>query len=93
MDFVTLAEAFGCVGIRASKREEVRPALERAMAVEDRPAIIDFRVEDTENCWPMVAPGKPSHQMLGTYETLKGGDAKPQYRHVSPDEEAEISLS
>ena len=93
VDFVKLAEAYGCVGIQVSKREEVRPALERAMGVADRPTIINFLVEETENCWPMVAPGKPSHQMIGTYDELKADEAKPQHRHAGPEDEAELSLS
>ena len=93
VDFVKLAEAYGCLGMRVSKKDEVRPALERAMAVTDRPTVIDFVVEDSENCWPMVAPGKPSHEMIGTYEELKRDGAQPQYRHASKEDEADLSLS
>ncbi|HEX9780227.1 MAG TPA: biosynthetic-type acetolactate synthase large subunit [bacterium] len=92
-DFVKLAEAYGCLGLRVEKPAEVRPALERAMATHDRPVVLDFMVETDENCWPMVAPGKPSHQMIGTYESLKTEGAKPQYRHVPPEDEADLSLS
>ena len=44
------------------------------------------------DCWPMIAPGKPHDQMLGTYETLKKEGGVPQYRHAEPDEEAKLSL-
>jgi acetolactate synthase-1/2/3 large subunit len=91
-DFVKLAEAHGCVGIRAEKNAEVRPAIERAMRVTDRPTVVDFLVEVEENCWPMIAPGKPHDQMLGTYETLKKEGGVPQYRHTDPDDEAKLSL-
>ncbi len=91
-DFVKLAEAYGCVGIRVEKKEDVRPAIERAMAVTDRPTVIEFMVEQAEDCWPMIAPGKPHDQMLGTYETLKREGGVPQYRHAEPDEEAKLSL-
>jgi acetolactate synthase-1/2/3 large subunit len=94
MDFVKLAEAYGCVGIRVEKKDEVRPAIERAMKVIDRPTVIDFVVEESEDCWPMIAPGKPHSEMLGTYESLKKQEgAIPQYRHVKPEDEADLSLS
>ena len=92
VDFVKLAEAYGCVGIRVEQKNQVRPAIERAMAVTDRPTVIDFVVETSEDCWPMIAPGKPHDQMLGTYESLKEQGGTPQYRHLEPDEEAKLSL-
>jgi len=91
-DFVKLAEAYGCLGLRAEKKEEVRPAIERAMAVSDRPTVIDFLVEESEDCWPMIAPGKAHDELLGTYETLKKEGGVAQRRHVQPDEEAKLSL-
>jgi acetolactate synthase-1/2/3 large subunit len=91
-DFVKLAEAHGCVGLRVQKKGEVRPAIDRAMAVADRPTVIDFVVEETENCWPMIAPGKAHDQMLGTYEALKKEGGEPQHRHAEPDEESKLSL-
>lgn len=93
IDFVKLAEAFGCVGIRVEKKEGVRSAIERAMTVSDRPTVIDFIVEESEDCWPMIAPGKAHYEMLGTFESLKGEGSLPQYRHVKPEEEADLSLS
>jgi len=92
INFVKLAEAFGCVGIRVEKKTDVRPAIERAMTVSDRPTVIDFIVEESEDCWPMIAPGKPHFEMLGTFESLKQEGGIPQYRHVKP-EEADLSLS
>ncbi|MBI3320684.1 MAG: biosynthetic-type acetolactate synthase large subunit [Candidatus Omnitrophica bacterium] len=92
-DFVKLAEAYGCVGIRVEQKAEVRPAIERAMAVTDRPTVIDFLVEEHEDCWPMIAPGKAHDQMLGTYESLKKGGGEVQHRRpAEPDEEAKLSL-
>ena len=92
VDFVKLAEANHCVGIRVEKPSEVRPAIERALDVTDRPTVIDFMVEQSENCWPMIAPGKSHDQMLGTYESLKGEGGVAQHRHVEPDEESKLSL-
>ena len=48
VDFVKLAEAYGALGLRATKREEVRPAIEEAIA-SGRPTVIDFIVECEEN--------------------------------------------
>jgi acetolactate synthase-1/2/3 large subunit len=57
-DFVKLAEAFGAIGIRVQTREEVAPAIERALASTDKPVIIDFVVSKEENVYPMVPAGK-----------------------------------
>ena len=92
VDFVKLAEANGCVGLHVEKKGEVRSAIERAMAVNDRPTVIEFMVEEAENCWPMIAPGKPHDQMLGTYEALKQEGGVPQRRHAEADEESKLSL-
>ena len=92
VDFVKLAEAYGCVGIRIERKDDVRPAIERAMRVTDRPTILDFLVEEAEDCYPMIAPGKPHDQMLGTYETLMKEGGVPQRRHAEPDEESKLSL-
>ena len=92
MDFVKLAEAHGCVGIRVDKKDDVRSAIEHACQVTDRPTLIDFMVEEKEDCWPMIAPGKSHDQMLGTYENLKEAGGVPQHRRTDPDEEAKLSL-
>jgi acetolactate synthase-1/2/3 large subunit len=92
VDFVKLADAYGCVGIRVEHKAQVRPAIDKAMQVTDRPTVIDFLVEQKEDCWPMIAPGKPHFQMLGTYDTLKNEGGTPQHRHHEPDEESKLSL-
>jgi acetolactate synthase-1/2/3 large subunit len=62
-DFVKLAEAFGCVGLRASKAEEVVPVLDKAFST-PKPVVIDFRVAYEENVMPMVPAGAPLSKML-----------------------------
>ncbi len=62
-DFVKLAEAYGCVGIRASKPSELDEKIEEMINV-DRPVIFDCRVDKEENCYPMIPSGKPHNQML-----------------------------
>jgi len=56
-DFVKLAEAYGCEGIRCEETADVDKVIERAMAIEDRPVVIDFIVHRDAMVWPMVAAG------------------------------------
>jgi len=62
-DFVKLAEAYGCVGIRAEHPDELDEKIEE-MINTDRPVIFDCHVDQTENCYPMIPSGKPHNQML-----------------------------
>ncbi len=62
-DFVKLAEAYGCVGIRAQTPEELDDKIIE-MINTDRPVIFDCRVDKEENCFPMIPSGKPHNQML-----------------------------
>ena len=62
-DFVKLAEAYGAVGLRATKPEEVETVLEKALSVH-RPVIMDFVVEREECVYPMVPSGAPITEML-----------------------------
>jgi acetolactate synthase-1/2/3 large subunit len=62
-DFVKLAEAYGHVGIRIDKPEEVRPTLEKAFAMKDRTVFLDIQTDQTENVYPMIEAGKAHHDM------------------------------
>ncbi len=62
-DFVKLAEAYGAVGIRASKPNEVVPALEKAFATPG-PVVVDVIVDRDEYCFPMVPAGGANKDML-----------------------------
>ena len=62
-DFVKLAEAYGAVGLRATKPEEVEKVLKEGLAC-DRAVIMDFRVEPEECVYPMVPAGAPISKML-----------------------------
>jgi acetolactate synthase-1/2/3 large subunit len=62
-DFVKLAEAYGCVGIRAKNPGELDEKIEE-MINTDRPVILDCHVDQSENCYPMIPSGKPHNQML-----------------------------
>ena len=62
-DFVKLAEAYGCVGIRAKTPEELDDKIIEMLNT-DRPVIFDCLVDKQENCFPMIPSGKPHNQML-----------------------------
>jgi acetolactate synthase-1/2/3 large subunit len=64
-NFVKLIEAYGGTGILVEDPKDVRGALEQAMAISDRPVLLDFRTAPEENVYPMVPAGKAIHQMLG----------------------------
>ncbi|MDD5495797.1 MAG: biosynthetic-type acetolactate synthase large subunit [Candidatus Omnitrophica bacterium] len=63
-DFVKLAESYGAVGIRVTKKDEVRPAIDKALAT-DNVVILDFQVEKEENVFPMVPAGEAINRMIG----------------------------
>ncbi|WP_040165109.1 acetolactate synthase large subunit [Microbacterium gorillae] len=56
-DFVKLAEAYGCLGIRVEKEEEIDAAIQLALETNDRPVVIDFTVSKDAMVWPMVPQG------------------------------------
>ncbi len=56
-DFKMLAEAMGCVGLRCERPEDVDKTIEQAMAINDRPVVVDFSVYRDAMVWPMVAAG------------------------------------
>jgi len=63
-DFVKLAEAYGAVGIRVTRPEEIRPAIEKASEINDRPVVVDFHVVRDENVLPMIPAGQTIEQMM-----------------------------
>ena len=56
-DFPKLAEAMGCVGLRAEAPEDVDPVIEKALAINDVPVVVEFVVHKDAMVWPMVAAG------------------------------------
>ncbi len=62
-DFVKLAEAYGCVGIRASTPNELDEKIDEMINI-NKPVIFDCLVDPNENCFPMIPSGKPHNQML-----------------------------
>jgi len=62
-DFVRLAEAYGAVGIRCSKPDELDDSIRRMIAC-DRPVLFDCRVVNLENCFPMIPSGRAHNEIL-----------------------------
>jgi acetolactate synthase-1/2/3 large subunit len=63
-DFVKLAEALGCVGLRCESKGEVDEVIEKAMAINDAPVVVDFVVGKDAMVWPMVAAGTSNDDIL-----------------------------
>jgi len=68
-DFVKLAEAYGCYGLRADSRDQVDVVIEKAMALNDAPVVIDFQVHRDAMVWPMV-PAGTSNDLITTARDL-----------------------
>ena len=79
-DYVGWAEAMGCVGIRVESAEEVVPAITKANAVNDRPVVIDFRVDTDEKVYPMVPAGGSNDDIILGPE----GDADAALKGTAP---------
>ncbi len=69
-DFVKLAEAYGALGLRATRPEEIEPTLKKGLE-SPLPAVMDFHVEPEENVFPMVKPGTPLVETIINSEELR----------------------
>ena len=63
-DFVKMADAYGCVGMRCERAEDVDATIEAAMKVTDRPVVIDFVVCRDAQVWPMVPAGVSNDEIM-----------------------------
>ncbi|MBA2640354.1 MAG: acetolactate synthase large subunit [Nocardioidaceae bacterium] len=63
-DFAKLAEAYGCVGLRCDKPDDVDSVVAQAMEITDRPVVVDFAVHRDAMVWPMVAAGTSNDDIL-----------------------------
>jgi acetolactate synthase-1/2/3 large subunit len=63
-DFVKLADAYGCHGLRCERPEDVDATIEKAMGMNDAPVVIDFVVNKDAMVWPMVAAGTGNDEIL-----------------------------
>ena len=74
-DFVKLAEAYGCVGLRCENPEEIDATIEKAMSINDVPVVVDFTVNHDAMVWPMVGPG------VSNDEIQYARDMAPDWEH------------
>ncbi|GAA1631803.1 acetolactate synthase large subunit [Actinoplanes couchii] len=63
-DFVKLAEALGCVGLRCESKDDVDKIIKQAMEINDAPVVIDFTVGKDAMVWPMVAAGTSNDEIM-----------------------------
>ncbi len=74
-DFVKLADAMGCVGLRCETKDEVDATIEKAMAVDDMPVVIDFVVGQDAMVWPMVPAGTSNDEIQSARDTRPDWDS------------------
>ncbi|HSJ29605.1 MAG TPA: thiamine pyrophosphate-dependent enzyme, partial [Acidimicrobiia bacterium] len=72
-DYVGLARSLGCVGLAADTPEQVAPAIEQALEIDDRPVVVAFTVDPDEHVWPMVMAGGSNDEVLMGPEDLRRG--------------------
>jgi acetolactate synthase I/II/III large subunit len=86
-DYVKLAEAYGCLGLRCERADDVDAVLEKALASSDVPTVVDFRVHDREGVFPMVAAGRPNDEI-----TL-GPEFSPEEQRAATAREIRTDIS
>ena len=64
VDYVKLAEGLGCAGLRAETPDEVAPILEKSLAIDDRPVVVELVVDPDEMVFPMVPAGGSNDEVL-----------------------------
>jgi acetolactate synthase-1/2/3 large subunit len=63
-DYVKLAEAYGAIGLRCETMDEVESTIHKAAEINDRTVVMDFRVDPTEKCYPMVPAGASNDEII-----------------------------
>ena len=63
-DFVKLADAMGCIGLRCESKDDVDATINKAMSINDAPVVIDFSVHRDAMVWPMVAAGTSNDDIM-----------------------------
>ena len=75
-DFVKLADAMGCIGLRCEDASQVDATIEKAMSINDQPVVVDFRVNRDSMVWPMVAAGTSNDDIMVARETAPDWDSQ-----------------
>ena len=84
VDYPKLAEAMGCVGLRAETPDEVGPAIEKSLAVDDRPVVVEFVVDPEEMVFPMVPAGGSNDDVILGPEGTAVGSSRVSERSAMP---------
>ena len=92
-DFVKLAEAYGCVGLRCDRPEDVDATIEKAMAINDVPVVVDFRVHRDAMVWPMVEAGVSNDAIQYARGVSPTWDREVDSDIVSSDDGEEMVIS
>jgi acetolactate synthase-1/2/3 large subunit len=87
-DFVKLADAYGCAGLRCERPEDVDSVIEQAMAINDRPVVIDFVVHRDAMVWPMVPAGVSNDAIQVAKDTAPQWD-REESEAIEQDEDAD----
>jgi acetolactate synthase-1/2/3 large subunit len=83
-DYVKLAEAYGCVGLRCEQAGDVDAVLEKALTTSDAPVVVDFRTHDAEGVFPMVPAGHSNDDIVLGPEFTAAEQQAAARREVSP---------
>ena len=89
-DFVKLADAYGCAGLRCERPEDVDETIRQAMAINDRPVVVDFVVHRDAMVWPMVAAGVSNDMIQVAKDTAPQWD-REESEALPQDEDADHS--
>jgi acetolactate synthase-1/2/3 large subunit len=72
-DYVKWAEAMGCIALRVEAPEEVGPAIDKANEIDDRPVVLEFRIDSREKVYPMVPSGQSNDTIVVDPSQGEGG--------------------
>ncbi|MGH2687170.1 MAG: thiamine pyrophosphate-dependent enzyme, partial [Actinomycetota bacterium] len=78
-DYVRLAEAYGCIGLRVEHPDEVDTVIEKALSIDDRSVVIDVRCDPKEMCFPMVPAGASNDDIILGPDDEAAGDERRQH--------------
>jgi len=78
-DFVLLAEAMGCVGLRCESPDELDAVIDKANSITDRPVVVDFIVHEDAMVWPMVPAGTANDDIMAAR------DVRPDFGDAADD--------
>lgn len=85
-DFVKLAEAYGCVGLRCERPEDIDATIKKAMEINDVPVVVDFVVHRDAMVWPMVPAGVSNDAIQVAKDTAPQWDREDDEADEQPEE-------